>query len=278
MAILKANIITPYVLDWLERSTAVSLLHLFDQACNVMNQLGEVVSIVAPSIGPGPFAIVVRENHVGRLFEGKLIRIDGGQFFVGKDKVDLRDAEVWQPQLDWNALRANQHVWRKVIPQIEAVALCRRQVNAGIETAVSFYLHQIESQLVQAISTQNRAGFNTAVSKIAGLGSGLTPAGDDFLVGVLYGLFAMHPAEEVEPWAEIVLETAVSRTTTLSAAWLRAAARGEAVVAWHEFGKQFVVHSDQWETAVHRILAIGHSSGADALAGFTAVTKIIDWK
>ncbi len=270
---MQATFVTPYVLEWLERTTAVSILHRFDQACNVVNQLGEVVSIVAPSIGPGPFAIVMQEGEIGNIFENTLIRIDSKQLFVSDCKIDISKAEVWQSKLNWESLRKNQVEWKKAIPHIEAVAQSRRQVNAGIETAVSSHLHQIEHQLIESIAVQNAADFKTAVSKMAGLGSGLTPAGDDFLVGVLYGLFATCAVKEAQSWVEIVVETAVPRTTTLSAAWLQAAARGEAVAAWHEFGKQLIVNCNQWETAVERILAIGHSSGADALAGFTAVTK-----
>ncbi|KAA3664173.1 MAG: DUF2877 domain-containing protein, partial [Chloroflexi bacterium] len=128
----------------------------------------------------------------------------------------------------------------------------------------------------QAVVTKNYDAFQTAVSKISGLGQGLTPAGDDFLVGVLFGLFATLPAQAVRPWREIVVETGTPRTTTLSGAWLKAAARGEAVAAWHEFYEQLMVNDGEWETAVNRILDIGHSSGADALSGFTAVTKIVD--
>ncbi len=273
---MQATLVTPYVLKWLERTTAVSMLHRFDQACNVVNQLGEVVSIVAPSVGPGPFAIVMQAGEVGNIVENTLIHIDSNQLFVSDCKVDISEAKVWQSKLNWESLRKNQVEWKKMIPHIEAVAQSRRQVDAGIETAVSNHLHQIEHQLVKSIAVQSVADFKTAVSKMAGLGSGLTPAGDDFLVGVLYGLFATCPVKEVQSWAEIVVETAVPCTTTLSGAWLQAAARGEAVAAWHEFGKQLVVNCDQWETAVNRILAIGHSSGADALAGFTAVTKLSD--
>jgi len=275
MPILKATMITPYVHDWLERSTAVSLLHRFEQACNVVNQLGEVVSIVSSSVGSGPFAIVVREQHVGGFFTDNLIRIDNKQLVIGDVEIDISESTVWQPQPNWVALRAKYPIWRKVILQIEKVALSKRLANAGMETAVSDHLHQIEKQLIDALTMQNFDDFKTTVSKIAGLGSGLTPAGDDFLVGVLYGLFATCSANVVQSWAEMVVETAVPRTTTLSAAWLNAAARGEAVAAWHELGEQLVVRGGEWETAVHRILAIGHSSGADALAGFTAVTKII---
>ncbi|MEJ2749006.1 MAG: DUF2877 domain-containing protein, partial [Anaerolineae bacterium] len=97
----------------------------------------------------------------------------------------------------------------------------------------------------------------------AGRGGGLTPVGDDVLLGVLYGLWVWQPRRD---WMEMMVETAVPRTTTLSANFLRAAAAGEAVWQWHELvnGRAH---------AVTPILSIGHSSGSDAWAGFVYTGK-----
>ncbi len=65
---------------------------------------------------------------------------------------------------------------------------------------------------------------------------------------------------------DFILKTAVPRTTTLSANFLRAAAAGEAVWQWHDLvnGRSY---------AINQILAIGHTSGADAWAGFMSVAR-----
>jgi hypothetical protein len=72
-----------------------------------------------------------------------------------------------------------------------------------------------------------------------------------------------------------MVATAVPRTTTLSAAWLKAAGRGEANELWHTFTAQLSANSDHWQQAYLAILETGHSSGADALWGFTAVANLI---
>ena len=102
---------------------------------------------------------------------------------------------------------------------------------------------------------------------LAGLGGGLTPAGDDFLAGALLGIWLAHPAPE--PLCRAMVKVAAPRTTTLSAAFLRAAARGECSAAWHELlaalreGRQGEI-----SRALHEILSYGATSGADTLAGF----------
>ena len=107
---------------------------------------------------------------------------------------------------------------------------------------------------------------------LAGLGQGLTPAGDDFLMGAMYGLWATRNPDEARDLAELINEAAAPRTTSLSAAWLQAAALGEAAEPWHDLFNGIIVdNSRKIFAALSRILAIGHSSGADALAGFVAV-------
>ena len=273
MAPLHVLTTTPYVLDWLERTTAVSILHRFDQVCNVVNQNREVISIVAPSIGAGPFAIVVQEEQVGRWFEKDSVRIEKDYLVVNGVDVDISGAEIWNAKPNWRLLHENIGEWIEIVPQIEKMALQKRQTHHGIATTVAQQLHQLETKVIDAIVDENLVDFKTAVSQIAGFGGGLTPAGDDFLVGVVYGLYATCSENEVKVWADVVVETAVSRTTTLSGAWLRAATRGEAIAAWHELCQKLNMTGQPWNAPVLEILDIGHSSGADALTGFTAVIK-----
>ncbi len=112
-------------------------------------------------------------------------------------------------------------------------------------------------------------GGNIAAQHLAGLGPGLTPAGDDFILGAILAARIIHPEELANILTKELAEAAAPLTTSLSAAWLRAAGRGEAGVMWHNFfaalssGDQMAV-----QNAAVRLLAIGHTSGADTLAGF----------
>jgi len=108
-----------------------------------------------------------------------------------------------------------------------------------------------------------------AAGALAGLGGGLTPAGDDFLLGALYALWATRPSAQAAALAEAIAGSAIPRTARLSAAWLKAAARGEAGQPWHTLvGALAADDSRVLDRAVHGILSVGHTSGADALAGF----------
>jgi hypothetical protein len=113
-----------------------------------------------------------------------------------------------------------------------------------------------------------------AASLAAGAGIGLTPAGDDYLMGVLLAFWVgmMDP----DPFIVALMGGTEGRTGRLSMAFLRAAARGEASQAWHRLAEAMSrCDTRGLEAAVTVLLRTGHSSGADALYGFTkALTTI----
>ena len=250
--VIQAQQIAPAAIRWLETSTAVSILHIFDRACNLVNERGEVLSLVAPSLGAGPFAVVVGENsdefhELTRRFvnvhENSLpISISADAITLPTLRIELKTAVYWQPIPSWSA----------VSPQLwQAIAAAYPAPPDAFRPPPVHY----------------PAFCPLPTALITGLGAGLTPAGDDYLMGALYALWAMGRADA--RLMEVMLQTAVSRTTTLSLAWLRAAARGEASAVWHELVEATLAgDGDGVETAVFHILATGASSGAAAWAGF----------
>ena len=250
LLVIQAQLIAPAAVRWLETSTAVSILHIFDRACNLVNERGEVLSLVAPSLGAGPFAVVMNGNECSRMFT-KYISINSSIVFspdaitFADVQIDLKTAVLWQPIPSWRAVPLE--LWQAIAAAYPAPSdafrppLVRYPAFCPLPTAL-----------------------------ITGLGAGLTPEGDDYLMGALYALWAMGRADA--RLMEVVLQTAVSRTTTLSLAWLRAAAMGEASAVWHELvGAALAGDEEGVETAVFRILATGASSGAAAWAGFIDV-------
>jgi hypothetical protein len=128
------------------------------------------------------------------------------------------------------------------------------------------------SELCSAIAAADLPSAGRAALKLAGLGYGLTPAGDDYLVGALLAAWMILPPETAGLLAREISMIAAPRTTSLSAAWLRSAAKGNAGALWHEFFDALVHNVDsRIQTSLRRILAVGETSGADALAGFFGV-------
>jgi hypothetical protein len=126
------------------------------------------------------------------------------------------------------------------------------------------------------------------VSTLVGAGPGLTPSGDDVLCGILLGL-RLHPRGSLslveQLWAAV--RPRLTTTTSLSAALLTEAAEGYAVAPVirladalarraAEPGTTGRLGSTELSAAVHAVLAIGHSSGADLLGGLAGCLDTLD--
>lgn len=123
-------------------------------------------------------------------------------------------------------------------------------------------------------STPPQAALDAARA-LAGSGIGATPAGDDFLAGVLLALHASERTLCVRHRAWIrSLRAAAQTTNLLSAHFLTMAAGGYAsndmrhlVMALHHRNEE------ELDSCVRAVLKHGHTSGADLLAGFVQTLK-----
>lgn len=112
-------------------------------------------------------------------------------------------------------------------------------------------------------------GGLAAAVKLVGLGEGSTPAGDDYLVGLLHALALGGEGQAEDSLLATIAEAGNGRTTTASAAWLAAAARGEASPVWRTL-LDAVAAGDEAAVrlAARAVRATGHTSGAFSLRGF----------
>lgn len=160
---------------------------------------------------------------------------------------DLSAAVVWQPRPFWATGVARQ------LPT-ELVA-ARQQIEANLKAFAPVVLAP--------------AATGPLPLALVGLGPGLTPAGDDVLIG---RLLAHHAG-----WLQLasndiddVLTAARSRTTRISQAFLAAAAAGECGKPWHDLWAR---SGRSRSEAIRVILGAGHTSGAATLWGFLTATE-----
>ena len=182
-------------------------------------------------------------------------------------RINLTAAAIWEPRIEWPEQPLDlEFIIDILLPYanwpnlIEDTPLTQRLARLAGEAAAN---------LIQAIHRQDQAEQLTgAVTQLAGLGHGLTPAGDDYLLGVMAALWLTGRPE----MAVHIAQTAIPRTTALSAAFLQAAARGEFTEPWHALVEAWQAEDQPaLMTTIARIAAFGATSGADALAGFINV-------
>lgn len=130
--------------------------------------------------------------------------------------------------------------------------------------------------LLSALATDSPSAVALATAHLAGLGEGSTPVGDDYLVGVMYALRVLLPSDQAGPICATIAEAATPRTTRLSAAWLQRVSGGDAIPTWSFFLSSLAQgNQDAKLAATERVLALGHTSGRAALAGFLDVCELL---
>ncbi len=112
------------------------------------------------------------------------------------------------------------------------------------------------------------------VRRLAGLGPGLTPSGDDLLGGIMIALQGLGCWEAVDMLWPAVSRCAAEAQNPISAAHLAAAAEGLGSAAVHALFHDLVRGTDgALADRLEAIARIGHTSGWDALAGVVTVLR-----
>jgi len=228
------------------------VLHSLGRALHLLAADGAVVSLVDAPVGDGPLNVVVDAVTPFAGVPAKAVaRGDGERLRVGRLSVHLAAAALWEPRWPWERRRKAVSARRSALDSDPAIAALRA-----------------------ALQDDDRQRLVAAAAALAGRGPGLTPAGDDFLVGVMWGLRFRPGDGDVDILCAAIVEAAAPRTTPLSAALLRAAGAGLADSRWHALFDALDRGVDI-ATALDAVLAQGATSGADAWAGFQLVDTLV---
>ncbi|TNM49546.1 DUF2877 domain-containing protein [Nocardioides albidus] len=183
--------------------------------------------------------------------------------------VDLTGATGWLPSpADLSGLTPSG--------LLRAAAAIDRQLprpagRTDFERASADLLGRRTTQLAAALQAQDAAATTRTAEALVGLGAGLTPSGDDVLTGllVLAAAEGMRLASARPALRAAVADRLEARTTAVSAAMLTEAADGRARQRLHDLVAAIAADSADGDlaTAIRRVREIGHSSGADVLAG-----------
>ncbi len=132
-----------------------------------------------------------------------------------------------------------------------------------------------KSWLCDTLETDHVAisASSEAIAGLIGLGPGLTPSGDDFLVGALALLDALAERKAHAALAGAIADSPRGLTSPLSDCFLRAAAAGH--VGEHLCCAISAVISGALDTAVAAIRRIGHSSGWDMMVGVATTLEVV---
>jgi len=128
------------------------------------------------------------------------------------------------------------------------------------------------ARLAAALRAEDPDATYRAAFPLIGLGTGLTPSGDDLVGGVLFAKrLAARVEGRTEEWDAVAQRLAadvVARSNEISAALFADLVRGESFASLAALVRALCAGDHDGAVAAARILApIGHSSGWDMLAG-----------
>ncbi len=270
---------------------------VFADVCNIVAADGQRYSLVSSAIGDGPLNVVLNRSELFSVIEiGDPVISDSHGLLVGRGwRIDLSRAKSWNPMPRYDRLAAWPQVvrtnlaWldRNIAPPSPLVELLGRDtpVLAGAFGSRSFNATMLNraSLSIHALLTAYQHSdiyrIKTAARRLAGLGPGLTPAGDDWLAGWLVGLRVNQAIDRngrqesltVEAVSKAVLQGASDQTTELSLAFMAAAADGALSQVWHQL-IDALSNADPTplRNVADQVMLVGATSGADMLAGFLA--------
>ena len=270
---------------------------VFGQACNLGIEPDGLLTLLHYQKGNTPHGIrlnaVYQSVFPDLLRAGQPVACRGGIIRIDNVdlSVDLRGARRWHANLRelhidlrqpaqaqslaaaWSALKAShRRSGLSEIMQVFSLPDEQHATSAVSKVLLDWSTHSIPA-LLRATSDFHLDDAMTSIESVIGLGPGLTPSGDDFLVGHLAGLWCtagnnpsrMRFLTALGP----ELLQAARHTNEISCAHLRSAVKGnfsEPIATLVQQLKQSN-NMNSVRAATQAALQAGHTSGSDGVLG-----------
>jgi hypothetical protein len=252
--------------DWPAAATG-RIGGVFRRACDVVLDGGGLLVLTGPDLPHLPGALrLATDRPLDHLFRpGAGFRLTGGLWRADRHGGSIHGLPVWRPP-----------------PIAEAAPPAERRVRLGVATAILDEhlrrhpdhrlppdLECLCGDLARALASGDDAALATTAAALVGRGQGLTPSGDDLLVGCLAFLARRPAATDRRTRIAAAIAPRLAGTTAPSRHYL-----GEATAA--RFSEPLALLADALDAArpvstppaaVRAALAIGASSGADGIRG-----------
>lgn len=239
---------------------------VFERVINVAAHEGDLFSLAARDIDNAPSTLIADATGFGEtgVKPGDQVHARANVITVGgRLRIRLDGARVWHAELpgypdDDAALRSN-------------VAWARQQCAhaSDHDDRMAQLIARRTSMLRAALMEGDIDSARRHGQALLGLGPGLTPSGDDYLVG-LFAVLNMpgSPCASMACVCAGIVAPARERTHAISVTALVAAAQGRVLQSLSSLMHAMLHRSpDDVRPALERVLAIGSTSGADMVAG-----------
>ena len=259
---------------------------VFAHTCNVALATGGLVTVLAHHAGDVAHGIRLardqRLRHGLRPGMPASINRDRVNFNGGTLTVMLSAARTWTPELQAGMCGGSGRAWRAA-SHVRRL-LCTHAADCGSEflgsvldlaqpaTPLAARISAMLPRFAKAVRARERTEALSLIARFIGLGPGLTPAGDDFVVGWLAGLtLCANTPAELDFLQAMCAGVADVRHTTTSVS--RQHLEDACALLFSRRLSDVCVAIAQGESKpelalrVSAQIAVGATSGADAAAG-----------
>ena len=254
---------------------------VFDRVVNVEADGGELFALACRDLDNAPNTVVVEATGFGMTgisVNDPAVAV-GERLRVGRIAVLLQGATGWDgalpiyPRAD-RTLRDNLRIVESRLEghgTADGESAHRRGECAFVDAAAEALSHEA-TQLFGALSRADLESARTHAKGMIGLGPGLTPSGDDFLVGLFAVLnIAGSPCHALRGLCLDIVAGAERSTNAISFAALAKAARGRVRESIVTLTRHLLYGAREGLIpSLDRVLAIGSTSGADIVAGIVS--------
>lgn len=202
---------------------------------------------------------------------GDTVQLSNGRLSARGWSLNLMEVPHWQPEITVvmdNNKKAGQQHYMALLAHLENY--CRQhQINSAIQLIPGAGGHH--KKIVNVSLTDNFQQLEKQISGLIGFGHGLTPDGDDYLVGYLAALWPWLSEQIVHHRILLTaaIEPLLGRTNDISRHYLNRALQGHfseplhRLTAWLYSTETLGTPND----VADEVMRFGASSGVDCLAG-----------
>ncbi len=237
---------------------------------------GELLALQAFQSPLSPISLITELNEGSMknltLREGDAVRITDSSVIIGPHCFSFQNTECIQTMLkgalSFSSIQSLKENLETVIfashtGGFDTIFQNNKNPDIPLPSLILEGARTYMSQAYYSILDKDYTSSSSSLCRLIGLGTGLTPSGDDFLCGLLAGLILT--GQEASPFSLLLKEEIrknLSNTNDISQAFLRCALRNQfscPVLALANMPNVPSIH--------HSFKQIGHSSGIDTLCG-----------
>ncbi|HHX60212.1 MAG TPA: DUF2877 domain-containing protein [Epulopiscium sp.] len=249
---------------------------VFNRTINIIDDNGYMISLITKTLDEAPISILVdtKDFSSSGILIGKDVCFSEREVAVGSNVIDISKARTYD--LKRGTFRANYSLLEKNLKILRHLMDTKGPKETQSFDLMAFQMVRSRTKsLKRACLREDLKEMTILGRSLMGLGQGLTPSGDDVLMGLFLVLgLEGSPMNYLDFILREIIQEKTEDTTDVSYQGLLRASNGfyrsilvEAVEALTTWGNI--------EQILIEVLSIGHSSGRDLLYGILTGYEIL---